>query len=120
LAQHDRVIGPLVGKCYRRKQQSLNLEHYLEVLERKPGALAGPTPPKQWREQGRWPAEYDRFWQGLRERQGKQAGTRQMIELLGLGKKHGYDRLQEAVKSALSTGCHPASPRRPNEAQPVN
>ena len=28
-----------------------------------------------------------------------------MIELLGLGKKHGYDRLQEAVKSALATGC---------------
>jgi hypothetical protein len=28
-----------------------------------------------------------------------------MIELLGLGKEHGYDRLQEAVKSALATGC---------------
>jgi len=92
-------------RCYRRKQQILNLEHYLEVLERKPGALAGSTPLKQWRERGRWPVEYDRFWQGLQERHGKVAGTRQMIELLGLGKKHGYERLQEAVKSALATGC---------------
>jgi len=97
VARHER--------CYGRKQQILNLEHYLEVLERKPGALAGSTPLKQWREQGRWPAEYDRFWEGLEERHGKQAGTRQMIELLGLGKEHGYDRLQEAVKSALATGC---------------
>src|SRR5437016_14534451 len=37
LAQHERVIGPLVGKCYRRKKQILNLENYWEVLERKPG-----------------------------------------------------------------------------------
>ena len=97
VARHER--------CYRGKQQILDLEHYLEVLERKPGALAGSTPLKQWREQGRWPAEYDRFWEGLQERQGRSAGTRQMIELLGLGRKHGYDRLQAAVRSALETGC---------------
>ena len=36
---------------------------------------------------------------------GKQAGTRQMIELLGLGKKHGYAPLQEAVATALTNGC---------------
>jgi hypothetical protein len=93
------------ARCYRRKQQILNLEHYLEVLERKPGALAGSTPLKQWREQGRWPAEYDRFWEGLEGRHGKPAATRQMIELLGLGKKHGYARLEEAVRSALAMGC---------------
>jgi transposase len=97
VARHER--------CYRRKQQILNLEHYLQVLERKPGALAGSTPLKQWREQGRWPVEYDRFWEGLEKRHGKPAGTRQMIELLGLGKKHGYERLQGAVKSALAAGC---------------
>jgi transposase len=97
VARHDR--------CYGRQQQILDLEHYLEVLERKPGALAGSTPLKQWRERGRWPAEYDRFWEALIGRHGKQPGTRQMIELLGLGNKHGYDRLQEAVVTALSTGC---------------
>jgi len=36
VARHER--------CYERGQQILNLEHYLEVLERKPGALAGSTP----------------------------------------------------------------------------
>ena len=116
VARHER--------SYRRQQQILDLEHYLEVLERKPGALVGSTPLKQWREQGRWPAAYDQFWEGLRRRHGQQEGTRKMIELLGLGKQHGYDRLQQAVETALSTGCcdvaavgylltAPPSPRAP-------
>ena len=46
-------------RCYGAGQQILDLEHYLEVLDRKPGALAGSRPLKQWREQGRWPESYD-------------------------------------------------------------
>src|SRR2546422_4438332 len=68
-----------------RYEQVLDLEHYLDVLERKPGALAGSSPLKQWRERGRWPESFDRLWQSLRERHGPQAGTRAMIELLGEG-----------------------------------
>ena len=52
----------------------------LPVLERKPGALAGSTPLKQWREQGRWPVEYDRFWQGLQERHGKHQAALHLIQ----------------------------------------
>ena len=96
MARHER--------CYERGQQILNLEHYLEVLERKPGALARSTPLAQWREQGRWPASYDRLWQVLIERQGKAEGTRQMIRLLQLGKVKGYEKLQSAAESALALG----------------
>ena len=97
VARHER--------CYERGQQILNLEHYLEVLERKPGALAGSTPLAQWREQGRWPASYDRLWQELMRRQGKLEGTRQMIRLLQLGKAKGYEKLRAAAESALALGC---------------
>jgi hypothetical protein len=97
VARHER--------CYERGQQILNLEHYLEVLERKPGALAGSTPLAQWREQGRWPASFDRLWQELMRRQGKAEGTRQMIRLLQLGKAQGYEKLQTAAESALAWGC---------------
>jgi len=97
VARHER--------CYGRGQQILNLEHYLEVLERKPGALAGSTPLAQWREQGRWPASYDRLWQALIERQGKAEGTRQMVRLLQLGKAQGYEKLQAAAESALALRC---------------
>jgi len=41
----------------------------------------------------------------LIHRHGKQAGTKQMIEIVGLGKKHGYALLREAVATALATGC---------------
>jgi Mu transposase, C-terminal domain len=102
---HEGELVARHERCYGRQQQVLDLEHYLEVLERKPAALAGSTPLKQWRERGRWPAEYDRYWEVLIRRHGKQPGTRQMIELLGLGKKHGYVRLQEAVATALSISC---------------
>lgn len=102
---HEGAMVARHERCYERQKQILDLEHYREVLEQKPGALAGSTPLKQWRERGRWPAEYDRYWEVLIRRHGKQAGTRQMIELLGLGKKHGYDRLQETVATALANGC---------------
>lgn len=97
VARHER--------CFGRQQQVLDLEHYLEVLTKKPGALAGSTPLKQWRAQGRWPASYDRFWEILKQRQGKQEGTRAMIEVLQLGQKHGYQRLEQVVDQALEMGC---------------
>jgi hypothetical protein len=97
VARHER--------CYRIQQQILDLEHYLDVLERKPGALAGSKPLQQWREQGRWPASYDRFWQQLVVRHGRQSGTREMIDLVRLGRQHGYGKLDEALKQALELGC---------------
>lgn len=93
------------ARCYSRQQQVLDLEHYLDVLERKPGALAGATPLAQWRAQGRWPTSYDRLWEQLQQRQGRQAGTRAMIGLLQLGRVHGAARLQACVAQALAWGC---------------
>jgi transposase len=91
-------------RCSGRHQEALNLEHYLDVLERKPGALAGSTPLAQWRQLGHWPACYDTFWQGLIARLGKQAGTREMIGLLQLGRVHGQAALRRAITAALAVG----------------
>jgi hypothetical protein len=97
VARHDR--------CFDRQQKILNLEHYLDALTKKPGALAGSTPLEQWRAQGRWPASFDRFWEGLKQRRGKQSGTRAMIEALLLGRKYGYSSLKEALEKALDLSC---------------
>jgi hypothetical protein len=91
-------------RCYGRFEEQLNLEHYLEPLERKPGALAGSKPLEQWRNQGRWPMAFDRIWELLVSRHGRGEGTRQMIALLRLGKTFGYDILRQAVESALEMG----------------
>jgi transposase len=98
VARHER--------CYSRQQQVLDLEHYLDVLERKPGALAGSTALAQWRQAGRWPESFDRLWHALNTRHGRQHGTRQLIELLQLGTGEGWPRLRAAVEQALALGCH--------------
>jgi transposase len=96
VARHER--------CYERHQQVLELDHYLDVLMKKPGAMAGSTALEQCRAQGRWPASYDRFWSITSERNGRQAGTRAMIEVLLLSRTYGATRVREAVEEALEMG----------------
>jgi transposase len=129
---HDGQCVARHERCYGRQQECLDLEHYLDVLEHKPGALAGSKPLDQWRRLGRWPASYDQFWTGLIQRHGRQAGTREMIGLLQLGRQQGHARLRAAIEEALALGCtdsaavrhlvavprlvHPAVPALPRPA----
>ena len=82
VARHERSV--------LRYQQVLDLEHYLDVLERKPGALAGSSPLAQWRQRGRWPESFDRLWQSLRERCTSETGCSLFRYLLRPG--HGRQR----------------------------
>jgi len=101
VARHER--------CYGRHQQVLDLEHYLDVLSRKPGALAGSRPLEQQRRAGLWPDSFDQIWQSLMMRHGKQTGTREMVELLKLTRQFGQERLRFAIETALDTGCTDAA-----------
>ena len=101
LARHER--------CYGRGHQILDLEHYLDVLERKPGAMANSTPLAQWRQAGRWPECLDRMWKQLEERHGNSGGTREMITLVRAGSGSGWSRLIAAVEEALGLGASDAA-----------
>jgi len=101
LARHQR--------CYERHQQVLDLEHYLDVLERKPGALAGSKPLAAWRQRGLWPHSYDQLLSDFTERHGKSSGTRQMIQVLSLIKPYGHRRVRAAVEEAIALGCADAA-----------
>lgn len=96
VAQHER--------SYDRSQKILDLEHYLDVLERKPGALRGSKPLAQWRAQGRWPASYDRLWELMTLRHGRQGGTRAMVGVIRMGREFGYAKLEASVAQALEWG----------------
>jgi hypothetical protein len=72
---------------------------------KKPGALAGSTALEQCRGQGRWPDSYDQFWSVLKEREGKPAGTRAMIDVLLLAREYGATRVRRAIEEALELGC---------------
>lgn len=74
VARHPRLT--------RKGAQSLTLDHYLEVLVRKPGALPGATALVQARESGVFTAAHEAFWGSAREAHGDFVGTRALIEVL--------------------------------------
>ena len=74
IARHARVIT--------RGGQSVNLDHYLEVLKGKPGALPGSTALAQARESGAFTPAHEAFWANARRRLGDAVGTRELICLL--------------------------------------
>lgn len=96
IARHER--------SYLVKQEVLALEHYLAVLEHKPGALAHSKALVQYRQTGLWPQSFDVFWGKLTERQGRSEGTRAMIRLLQLIPMYGHKQLRAAIEGALACG----------------
>lgn len=101
---HEGTLLAWHERSYGRGEEILNLEHYLNVLTRKPGALANSTPLAQWRAQGRWPACFDDVWARLTKRDGRLDGTKKMIEILHIGRDYGWKNLEEAVTRTLEVG----------------
>ena len=75
------------------------------MLSKKPGALSGATALAQWRAQRRWPACFDQLWEELKKWRGQQEGTRVLVDLLLLGRTHGYDALRDAIEKTVAIGC---------------
>jgi len=93
VAVHERVVG--------RGGQSLILDHYLEILQRKPGALPGATALQQARTAGSFTATHDAFWTMCRRLLGDSAGTKVMVEVLLLHRHLPSEDLITAMTVAL-------------------
>ena len=98
VARHPRLQG--------RYQTAARLDHYLELLQIKPGALKGSLPLRQERERGRWPVCFDQLWQALEQRYGRSEAARQMVDVLLLCREHGGARVELAVGGVLAAGAH--------------
>jgi transposase len=98
VARHDRLAG--------RFGVAAELDHYLELLVHKPGALAGSVALHQQREQGRWPGCFDELWAALTERYGPSEAAGQMVDVLLLAREHGPGQVELAVRGALAAGAH--------------
>jgi hypothetical protein len=98
VARHPRLSG--------RFQVAASLDHYLELLARKPGALKGSLPLARERQRGRWPACFDELWRALEERYGASEAARQMVDVCLLCREHGAARVELAVRGALAAGAH--------------
>jgi transposase len=98
VARHERLHG--------HHQISAKLDHYLDLLARKPGALARSLALRQQRDRGDWPACFDELWGKLVERSGRQEAARQMVDVLMLCRDHDAGQVEFAVRGALAAGAH--------------
>jgi hypothetical protein len=103
---HDRREVARHPRLYGRFQTAARLDHYLELLLRKPGALKGSLPLAQERKRGRWPACFDQLWQALEERYGASEAARQLVDVCLLCREYGPARVELAVRGALAAGAH--------------
>jgi transposase len=97
VATHPRLITR--GGC------RLELDHYLEILLGKPGALPGSTALAQARAAGRFTAAHEAFWATARHKHGDAAGTRVLIEVLLLHRRLSRDAVLAGIRSALGAGA---------------
>jgi transposase len=88
--------------------EHLVLDHYLEILARKPGALPGSVPLAQARADGSFTAAHEALWAQARRRLGDGAGTRALIEVLLLHRRLPAASVTAGIEAALRAGtCSP-------------
>jgi transposase len=96
VARHERAAGRYV--------EVLVLDHYLEVLKTKPGALPGATALAQAKTSGAFTDIHQRYWDAARRVRGDAAGTRALIEVLLAHRTLPRDALVAAMRTAVETG----------------
>ena len=100
VASHVRSI--------HKYSEDLQLDHYLEVLTRKPGALAGSTALAAARASGGFTASHQRFWDAARKELGDAAGTRALVGVLLLHRTQRAAGLLAAMDAAVAMGRYDA------------
>lgn len=96
-ARHERVVA--------RGGESIQLDHYLEVLRHKPGAFPGSSALAHAREAGVFTAAHEGFWQETRKVNGDAAGTRELIDVLLLHRTMRAADVIAGIRAALSVGA---------------
>lgn len=97
VAHHARLVA--------RHGHSLELDHYLEVLAHKPGALPGSTALAQARSAGTFTAAHEAFWAAARKTDGDSTGTRALIDVLLLHRSMPDGDVVAGIEAALRVGA---------------
>ena len=84
--------------------EDLVLDHYLEVLARKPGALPGATALAAARKAGMFTKAHQRFWDAARAQLGDSAGTRALIGVLLLHRTQPAAAVAAGMDAAVAMG----------------
>ncbi|NBH10992.1 IS21 family transposase [Amycolatopsis sp. SID8362] len=97
VARHERLLA--------KGGTRLELDHYLEALLRKPGALPGATALEQARAAGKFTPVHDAWWAAARKAHGEAEGTRALIEVLLLHRHLAHEHVVAGLAAALRAGA---------------
>ncbi len=97
VARHERLMT--------KGGTRVDLDHYLEVLLRKPGALSGATALEQARATGRFTPVHDAWWAAACGAHGDAAGTRALVEVLLLHRHLPHEQVVAGIAAALDAGA---------------
>ncbi|MBS1690638.1 MAG: IS21 family transposase [Actinobacteria bacterium] len=97
VARHERAAGRYV--------EVLCLDHYLEVLAKKPGALPGATALAQAKTRGVFTTSHQSYWDATRTARGDAQGTRALITVLLAHRSLPAAALITAMDRAVASGC---------------
>ena len=100
VARHPRLVA--------KGGERLVLDHYLEALMRKPGAMPGSAALDQARAAGAFTAAHEAFWSAARRAAGEPAATRELIGVLLLHRHMNDADVIAGIGAALSVGAHTA------------
>lgn len=97
VARHARVVA--------RGGESVDLDHYLDVLKMKPGALPGSTALAAARATGAFTSAHEAFWAAARKTDGDSTATRELIDVLLLHRSMAAADVVAGLRSALLVGA---------------
>jgi hypothetical protein len=97
VARHRRIAARS-GTC-------VQLDHYLEVLKSKPGALPGSTALARARASGAFTGVHEAFWAASRKVNGDAEGTRELIDVLLLHRSMDAADVIAGISAALGVGA---------------
>ena len=92
------------ARAPRKGIETLELDHYLETLSVKLGALSGSTALAQARRSGRFTPAHDRFFDTARRRLGEREGTKALIGALLAHRVLPFEAVVAGIEGALAVG----------------
>jgi len=97
VATHERLMTKGAAR--------LELDHYLEVFTRKPGAFPGATALEQARAAGSFTPTHEAWWAAAVKSHGDADGTRALIEVLLLHRRMRHQDVVAGIAAALRAGA---------------
>jgi len=94
IATHSRLYG--------NNKWSLEPDHYLDLLYKRPGAFNQARPIKNWR--ARWPISHERLLKRFQDAQGETKGIKDFVSVLMLYRDFDAPDVEAAIEKAVQAG----------------